>query len=136
MGPLEVAFALEILSHSRPLPHFFMKTIIQLYKRNDSNTPIILRYVLSWIDTVIKRQIWDDKFQWSFFIDLINDLGDKALPALDKMPKSGLKKLLESCQTGTRRPLSQRLLNYTKKLTSSRLVVPTTVQAQLNYQID
>jgi len=101
-SPLVIACALEKLIHLKPLPFFYIRTIIQTLKIAGRDKPIFVKFALRCVEEMIKNQIWDHKSQWDGFRILINDLGEKSIPSILKMSRGGLKKLIANNKTMTK----------------------------------
>merc|ERR1712061_71447 len=92
--PSDIASAIEKMIILRPLPLFFMRSMIQLFKRVDHESTILTRHISKWLDELIKLRIWEQNTQWDGFIILVTILGKKTFPSLIKMPRIGLTKLI------------------------------------------
>merc|ERR1712023_69217 len=91
--PIDIVLALEKLVNMRPLPIFFMRTTIQLFKLAQGDKAKVVNHILKWIKEIVKNQKWE-KSQWDGFLILLDCLGEKAIPSLLNIPLIKVKKLL------------------------------------------
>lgn len=122
----EVASAIEKLIYKRPLPIFFMRTIIQSLKWAENERPLLMTYVSRWIDELVQHQIWNEKSQWEGFEILLRSVGEKAFNSLLKMPPAGLGQLF-TCTPQWR----QWLLDHANKPENIGMVSKITLKVLL-----
>jgi hypothetical protein len=92
--PSVIATALELLIHIKPLPLFFMRTIIQSIKLAEAERPFLTTYTIRWITLLIKNQIWKDKIQWNGLAILADLIGEQTFPLIMKLPPSEVTNLM------------------------------------------